>query len=374
VTSVSSPERRLRVEALLSGRLAASSRFRVLQHVDPLRALGVDVRAVPPRISKYASLPARYRRHRLVARPLDLGLRGAKLAVRLPGVARSRRADLTWLEREMLPQSLTLEPLLGQPLLFDVDDAIWLLSPGHERAARHIARRSSCVVAGNDFIADWFSTLGSEVERVWTAVDTDRFLPLDPSGPFVVGWTGSGSTLRYLEALADPLARFLEAAPDARLLVMADVAPVLADLPSDRVDFVSWSPDLEAPTVGRISAGIMPLPDTDWGRGKCAFKMLQYLSCAVPAVVSPVGMATQVLNMAEVGFAARDDGDWVEALLALYRDRELGRRLGRHGRALAKRSFSRTVISTQLASCMRRHSAQPTPGAPMGVTGHRGDL
>jgi glycosyltransferase involved in cell wall biosynthesis len=346
----------LRVQAVVSGRLAPSSRFRVLQHVEPLRRLGVSVSATAPRISKYASVPGNLARRRWAAPVARLGLQGAKLASRLPATARSWVADVTWLEREMVPGSLTLEPWLHRPLLFDVDDAIWLLSPSHDRAVRAVARRAACVLAGNDFLAEWFGSLSPAVERVWTAIDTERFVPgAARTGPFVVGWTGSGSSLRYLEALSAALARFLSEAPDARLRVVADAFVPLPGVPVDRVDLVRWRPDIEAGVIAGFDVGLMPLGSGDWAKGKCAFKMLQYMACAVPAVVSPVGMNAQVLALAEVGLAAGSEDEWVDALLALYRDRDRAAALGAAGRALAEREFSVPVIAPQLAAAMRRY-------------------
>jgi glycosyltransferase involved in cell wall biosynthesis len=346
----------VRVEAIVSGRLAASSRFRVLQHVEPLGRLGIEVSARPPRISKYASIPGHWVRRPVVAPLSRLALQGAKVAARLPGAARSWRADVTWLEREVMPGHLTVETLLHPPMLFDVDDAIWLPSPGHERAVRAVARRAACVVAGNDFLADWFGSVAPAVERVWTAIDTDRFTPrAHLGGPFVVGWTGSGLSLRYLRAITPALARFFAEVPDARLKVMADAFVELPGIPASRVDLIPWSPDTEAAVIQEFDVGLMPLGGGDWAKGKCAFKMLQCMACAVPAVVSPVGMNAEVLAMADVGLSAGTEDDWVEGLLALYRDRGLGLALGRNGRALAERSFSVPLIAGQLAAVIRRH-------------------
>jgi len=346
----------LRVEALVSGRLAASTRFRVLQHVEPLRKLGVEVSARPPRISKYASVPGRWARRAVVAPGARVALQGAKLAARLPGTARTWRADVTWLEREVLPGHLTLEPLLHRPVLFDVDDAIWLLSAGHEKATRAVARRAACVLAGNDFLADWFASVAPAVERVWTAIDTERFTPAAERGDgFVVGWTGSGSSLRYLHAVAPAIARFLDEAPEARLVVMADAFVEFPEIPRDRIDLVPWSPEAEAKIIQDFDVGLMPLTGGAWAKGKCAFKMLQYMACAVPAVVSPVGMNEQVLAMADVGLAATSEDEWVEALLTLYRDRETASGLGDNGRDLAVRCFSVPVIAPQLAAAMHRY-------------------
>jgi glycosyltransferase involved in cell wall biosynthesis len=349
----------VRVQAVVSGRLTASSRFRVLQHVGALRQLGVDVRAGPPRINKYAALPGRWQRRGSSTSAATTALDVAKLAVRTPAVLGSWRADVTWLEREMLPGRLSLEPFLGRPLLFDVDDAIWLLSPGHDHAAREIARRATCVLAGNDFLADWFTGNGCKVERIWTAVDTDTFKPRPRGGDrregFVLGWTGSGSTTRYLEKIADPIGRFLATNPGSKLMVMADFAPQLRGIPKERVEFVRWDPFVEARTVASFDVGLMPIPDSDWARGKCSFKMLQYMACAVPSVVSPIGMNSQVMSMAEVGLAAHTDEQWLEALQFLHDEPKRAEELGTKGRELAERTFSVPVISRQLAGVMHRY-------------------
>ena len=194
----------VRVEAIVSGRLAASTRFRVLQHVAPLRRLGIEVSARPPRISKYASVPTGWAGYRLVRPAAALALDGAKLGARVPGAARSWRADVTWLEREVLPGHVTLEPFLHRPVLFDVDDAIWLLSPGHERATRAVARRAACVVAGNDYLADWFGSIAPAVERVWTAVDTQRFAPR-PRAMTGPSWWGGRVRARHFGTCAPSL-------------------------------------------------------------------------------------------------------------------------------------------------------------------------
>jgi glycosyltransferase involved in cell wall biosynthesis len=206
---------------------------------------------------------------------------------------------------------------------------------------------------------------------VWTAVDTERFVPGeavprdavpgdavsgdDGARPFTMGWTGSGSSMRYLQRIASALGRVMTEVPDARLVVVSDAQVDLPGVDGGRVDFVPWSPAVEAKALQGIDVGLMPLGRGEWAKGKCAFKMLQYLSCAVPAVVSPVGMNTEVLAMGEVGVAADSDDEWVDALLGLHRDAGHARRLGANGRALVQRSFAVPVIATQIADAMRRY-------------------
>ena len=101
--------------------------------------------------------------------------------------------------------------------------------------------------------------------------------------------------------------------------------------------------------VQQMHVGLMPLADEEWARGKCAYKMLQYMSCGAAVVVSPVGMNQRVLDEADVGYAATDLDSWVDALVTLARDPDEAHRLGVNGRALVEQKYSGTVVVQQLA-------------------------
>ena len=64
----------------------------------------------------------------------------------------------------------------------------------------------------------------------------------------------------------------------------------------------------------------MPLDDGEWERGKCAFKMLQYMAAGVAVVASPVGMNRDILQQDDIGFGARNGDEWAESLVMLVRD------------------------------------------------------
>lgn len=348
----------IEVAALTSGRDAPSARFRVRQHVPHLARAGIRVREFAPVIDKYRPLPLppRWRRAPL-STPLQAGWALLKLATRLPGVVAGRRADVTWLQRDLLPGFYTLERLVGRPYVFDVDDAVWLTRPGSARSVARIAEGAAVVVTGNRFLASWFEAVAGDVRVVHTAVDTRRFTPRPRQSAgddrFVVGWTGTSSNLVYLEAIESPLAEFLSAT-DSELLVVADAPPRFSTIDPERVRFVRWHPDTEVAAVQDMDVGLMPLPDTDWARGKCSFKMLQYMSCGVPPVVSPVGMNAEVLDMGDVGLgvALDDHRAWVDRLSALSTDRDGTRRLGANGRALVVERFDSRVIAAQIAGIL----------------------
>jgi Glycosyl transferases group 1 len=326
----------IKVAALTSGKHFPSSRFRIRQFIAPLQSCGIQ-------ITEHYPLTNKYHTKRLAP---------AGMLMRLPGVIASRRADLTLFERELVPGKFTLERLAGKKRLIDIDDALWLNAPGF---SEKIANLCDGVIAGNRYIADHYTRSGARVWIVPTSIDTDKWRPSDSRNgkSWTIGWTGTSSNLKYLRAVEAPLAEFLAAHTDARLLVICDRKPALARLPSQSWSFERWSPEHEISSVQKMDVGLMPLPDSEWTRGKCALKMLMYLGVGIPVVASPVGVAQEIFEQGEVGIAARTDNDWYEGLRRLHSDRELSARFGDEGRVLVEEQFSVHTNAPKLAAIIR---------------------
>ena len=124
-------------------------------------------------------------------------------------------------------------------------------------------------------------------------------------------------------------------------------------LPPEKVRFVPWNRESEATALHSMSVGVMPLIDTKWSRGKCSFKMLQYMAVGLPVVVSPVGMNLDVLQKADVGFAAACHDEWYEALSALYDNWTLQVKLGRAGRKVVEQFYSADTVAGELADIFK---------------------
>jgi glycosyltransferase involved in cell wall biosynthesis len=340
-----------------------SSRFRVRQYIPHLRQDGWTVQEYPSRPDKFAGpagasvLPLRVRYGQLTAR---------KLASRVPAVVAAQRADVVWLERDLLPGRRTLERLLPSPLVFDVDDALWLKSEAARAAVAATAAQADLVLAGNDYLAHELRKWARRVEVVPTAVDTDRWVPplaLRRDDPLLIGWTGSRSTLPYLEALDEPLGRALRLL-DARLLVVADHPPSLPSVEPSSVQFERWTPDAEVVAVQRMTIGLAPLQDDAWARGKCGLKMLQYLACGVPVVSADVG-ANGIIGRSAGGALLLDpDARWDDALTCMARDLPQWQARARSARESVVTGYSVAAVGAALGD----HFADvlAAPGAPRG--------
>lgn len=327
----------LKVTALTSDRKDPSTRFRVRQFIRPLARLGVSVSEHYPLVSKYR-----------IERAPVLGA-----LLRAPGLIASRFGDVTWFGRELLSGRAGLERLAGGRKLFDVDDAIWLVY--QSRFSEEIAMMSDGVIAGNRFIAEHYARAGARVWTVPTSIDTDVWSPAPrrAGGKFTVGWTGTWSNLKYLREIEEPLADFLSDHAEAELLVVCDRAPDLKRLPAGRWRHEFWSPQREIALVREMDVGLMPLADTEWSRGKCAFKLISYMAIALPFVASPVGVNAELLRGEEAGFAAQTPGDWHDALRLLAKDRATAARMGAEGRRIVEESYSVKRNAPELAKIFR---------------------
>jgi len=327
------------VTAYTGGENVSSARFRVRQYVRPLAQLGVCLDERWPTLTSYPPR-AKYLRPAWFA---------ATLAQRLAQVTGARRSDAVLFQKELVSTLPTLEGLVRRPCMVDIDDSIHLFRDGW--AARRLASVADIVIVGNEWLAEVWGQWSSAVEVLPTAIDTDRHaLSPMPSSP-VIGWIGIGSNLHYLKAIAPALTRVVERFPETVIAVCSDQKP---DLPGLPVSHVPWSPEAEAPFLSSISIGVMPLADGLWERGKCAFKMLQYMSTGRPCVVSPAFMNAQILREAEVGLSAVTCDEWTDALCSLLSDRDAAQKMGEAGRRLAVENYSVEVLAPRFAAQIRR--------------------
>lgn len=252
----------------------------------------------------------------------------------------------------------------GIPIIYDFDDAVWLPRPEGARWSTMLARMPSkvpgicriarAVTVGNEYLRAFAVRYNDRVHIVPTSIDLERFREFRPkpnASPFTIVWTGSSSTLKYLELLRPALQELGSRMP-VRLRVICDRQP--SPFPGVTVDFIPWSVDSEVRALEDSHVGVMPLPDTPWTRGKCACKALQYMATGRPAVVSPVGVNRQLIRHGENGLIATDHASWVTQLERLARDAALQRRLAAAGRRTIESGYSATVSARAFAAVVHR--------------------
>ena len=333
----------LKVIAYTGGHNTPSRTPRVQHYVAPLTKLGIE-------IVEHPSGAGMYPPDRKWARPV-WGL--WNLGDRMPDVLRSFRYDVTFLQREMLSTFVTWEPFTKRPRVFDIDDAIWVHRGGG--FARRVVRLCDHVICGNQFLAEEFSNWNPSVSVLPSSVDTQEFYPGErrpnEDRP-IIGWMGLSSGLSFLEGIEPALQKVLRMHPKTTLRVVSDRPPRFRNLPTDQVEYLPWSADRQVRMIQEMAIGIMPLDDTVVSRGKCSFKMLLYMACGIPVVVSSVGMNVEVLQKGCVGFGASGTQDWVVYLDELIRKPEARVRMGSVGREIILQYYSVDVLASRLAEIL----------------------
>jgi glycosyltransferase involved in cell wall biosynthesis len=340
----------------------AGCRYRVAQYIPYLAEQGIDLTVAPFYDSEFFSLvyrPGQYlRKARLFLRQ-TLG--------RVRTLLRHARYDLVLVYREALPVGPpaveALLDVLKVPLVFDFDDAVFL--PNTSEANRRIAalkypqktsaiiRRSAEVIAGNEYLADYARRFNASVHVIPTAIDVTRFVPRatprPPGTPLVVGWIGTPTTVRYLSPL-EPILRELSMSHALRFRIAGATSDVRID--GVEIDNVPWSLETEVDLFNGCDIGVYPLPDDEWARGKCGFKAIQFMSCAVPVVASPVGVNREIIQDGVNGFLAGTADEWRTKLGALLGDAALRHRIGAAGRVTIEERYSLQVNAPRVAAVL----------------------
>lgn len=275
----------------------------------------------------------------------------AAYGTRIPHLLQANRFDLALVYAELLPllPAWLEQRLLRIPYILDCDDAFFLkyrsgrlrwLSPLLGGKFDQLLRGAAAVTAGNPHLAAYARRFNANVTLLPSVVDTDHFIPADPPSaaspfPFTVGWIGSPSTAPFLQALVEPLQRFARERP-VRLLVVGGSAPFI---PGVEVIESPWSLRREVELIQQFSVGVMPLPDTPWARGKCAYKLIQCMACAIPVIASPVGANVDAVPPS-CGFLASSSDEWLAAFRQLAADSALRARMGAAGRRWVEERYS----------------------------------
>jgi glycosyltransferase involved in cell wall biosynthesis len=166
-----------------------------------------------------------------------------------------------------------------------------------------------------------------------------------------VGWIGSPSTQEYLRHIGPALARFCAETGGRVQAIGVEERFQLEGVP---LEAVPWSKETELAALQALDVGIMPLADSPWERGKCGFKLIQYMACGLPVVASPVGANREIVIDGETGALAATQDEWVSALKSLAGDAARRRRMGEAGRARVVSGYSLQAVAPRLAALLRR--------------------
>ena len=270
---------------------------------------------------------------------------------------------ISWFEKQYAKRS---------KLIFDYDDAIWLdrMSGANKifkilkdpDKTRRIISMSDLIFAGNQYLANYAKQFNSNVVIVPTTIDTDQYKPASNfnTDKVCIGWSGSFSTIAHFETCLDALV-IIKKKYGSKIYfkVIGDENYRNKEL---NIQGKAWKKDTEVGDLQEINIGIMPLPDDEWAKGKCGLKGLQYMALAIPTIMSPVGVNTEIIQDGENGFLAGTTEEWVDKLSGLIESPQLREKVGNNGRKTVLTQYSVTANKQLYLKYFKELQSQPKIG------------
>lgn len=296
-------------------------------------------------------------------------------------MAIAKKFDMILIQKiNLLPPLIRILKLRNRNVIFDFDDqCFWDLESVRsnkvglvkkmdfwKRGLQHPAalRLYSHVIAGNKYLAGIAAAVqaNDRIAIIPTPIDCKLYTPIEKKSqgvPIIIGWAGSGENhLRHLELLIKPLQELIKQYSINFKLVGAmrsDRIKNLFGFLDSKFISIDWVDSDELPRIIQsFDIGVMPLKDDDESRGKCAFKVLQYMASGIPVVISPVGVNKEIVDDGINGFLAGDASEWIKKLSSLIEDEELRKNFAQKGRKTAEEQYSLDKTSNAFMEIVER--------------------
>lgn len=334
-------------------RLGSSSRVRFYQYYPYLKLHGIEIVSAPFFDDEYV-------RDLYKAQTISLKVAIQSYVARLITLMHQNKFDLIWVEKEFIPWfPAGLEALFrarNVPYVADYDDAVFHRYDMHPvgpvrvflgRKIDQVMHHAGLVVAGNAYIAERATKAKAQrVEILPSVVDVNQYAIKHhkPDSTFGIGWIGSPVTAPYLGLIHEALRELSQENAIRLVLVGAGVRP-FHDI---KTEVLSWNEDIELTVNQKFDVGIMPLADGPFERGKCGYKLIQYMAGGLPIVASPVGVNQQIVEHGINGYLANSTEDWIHYLRKLRDDVQSRKVMGTAGRHKAEQVYNLQVTAPKL--------------------------
>ena len=242
---------------------------------------------------------------------------------------------------------------LSRKLVYDFDDAVFLdsdkpksmnlsiVKSSNTIKSRFLIFSSDHVILSSPFHLDYCKQLNINHSATYIpcSLDTDRLTTKktdSTNSKIVLGWTGTFSSVPYLDLLRDVLIE-LNKTEQFKVLLITNFD---YNLPGIDLDVIRWDIESEVEDLHKIDIGLYPLSRDKWSLGKGGLKVLQYMSIGIPSVATNYGTAINIIENGETGFLVDGQDEWISVLKKLINNAELRVRIGKYARDQVVKNYS----------------------------------
>lgn len=204
---------------------------------------------------------------------------------------------------------------------------------------KKLVKNAEIVTVGNKWYFEEFKT--NNLIYLPTVIDLDKYKNIKEkyeSEKISIIWIGSMSSLKYLKLVENSLIKLSK-----KYSIKLKVIGGKIELNELEIEYIKWTDETEVQEILSGDIGIMPLSDTLWEKGKCGFKLIQYMACGLPVVASPAPANEEIIIEGENGYIAKTQEEWYQYLEELISDTDLRRKMGISGRKRIEENYTYQV-------------------------------
>jgi hypothetical protein len=293
--------------------LGASSRLRFYQFLPFLRAAGIDAECS-------SFFDDTYLRNLYAGKSRNIFSLAKYYRTRRKYLTSVRNKDTFLIEYELFPHlPFFVENIFlrNRPYILNFDDAVHLhyqKLPVLKNKYPQLLANAAGIIAANDLLAEEFGKFNRNILKLPTIPHAGIIPGNNKPEKLTLVWTGTPVTVKFLTERAQAFQMAAKAVNFELIVVGANIT-----IPGVSCRCIPWSEENEAAALKQAHAGIMPLPDTPFARGKSAYKLICYLRAGIPGIASAVGENCKVISDGINGFLAGDDQQWCHAIAQLAR-------------------------------------------------------
>ena len=204
---------------------------------------------------------------------------------------------------------------------------------------KNVMNKSSDVIVGNKYLEKYaLQTSQKNIFILPTVVDVDKYPQKDNfKDELKVVWIGSPSTSKYLKKI-EPILVELSSSYNFRFIVIGDTN-IKFDTKINQTT-IEFNESNESANLSNYDIGVMPLYDSEWERGKCGFKLIQYMASGLPTIADDIGANSDIIINGKTGFLCNSDKEWIQNFKLLMEDKKLRKKLGSNGAIRVRKLYS----------------------------------
>ena len=152
------------------------------------------------------------------------------------------------------------------------------------------------------------------------------------------GWVGSDNNLFYLDQIIDELNETSQS-HNIELIVISKNGYQTDKNLNLKIKNVQWDINKEVENILKIDIGLMPLNDALLDKGKCGFKLIQYMGLGIVSIASGIGVNSKIIRDKHNGFLVNEN-NWFDVLKEVISKKENFQNIGEAARKSIQSSYS----------------------------------